>query len=122
MILDPSLEREARKSLQRLLPRVEQILKKEISKDKQGWKQFNTRLQKNFPALFHLYFEIYNGRYDFFYHLEDLLTSIARSWFNRPIDLRELDETREKNPLWFQSNQMLGGVCYVIFLPMTSKA
>ncbi len=113
MILDPSLEREARKSLQRLLPRVEQTLKKEISKDKQGWKQFNTRLQKNFPALFHLYFEIYNGRYDFFYHLEDLLISIARSWFNRPIDLRELDETREKNPLWFQSNQMLGGVCYV---------
>ncbi len=113
MILDPSLEREARKSLQRLLPRVEQTLKKEISKDKQGWKQFNTRLQKNFPALFHLYFEIYNNRYDFFYHLEDLLVSIARSWFNRPIDLRELDTTREENPLWFQSNQMLGGVCYV---------
>jgi hypothetical protein len=51
MILDPSLEREARKSLQRLLPRVEQTLKKEISKDKPGWKQFNARLQKNFPAL-----------------------------------------------------------------------
>jgi hypothetical protein len=29
------------------------------------------------------------------------------------IDLRELDDAREKNPLWFQSNQMLGGVCYV---------
>jgi len=113
MIYDHSLEREARKSLQRLLPRVEQTLKKEISKDKKGWKQFNTRLQKNFPALFNLYFEIYNDRYDFFYHLEDLLISIARSWFNRPIDLRELDATREKNPLWFQSNQMLGGVCYV---------
>ena len=113
MILDPSLEREARTSLQRLLPRLEQTLKKEISKDKQGWKQFNTRLQKNFPALFNLYFEIYNNRYDFFYHLEDLLVSIARSWFTRPMDLRELDTTREKNPLWFQSNQMLGGVCYV---------
>ena len=113
MILDPSLEREAHTSLQRLLPRLEQTLKKEISKDKQGWKQFNARLQKNFPALFNLYFEIYNNRYDFFYHLEDLLVSIARSWFNRPIDLRELDTTREKNPLWFQSNQMLGGVCYV---------
>ena len=113
MIYDHSLEREARRSLQRLLPRVEQTLKKEISKDKQGWKQFNTRLQKNFPALFNLYFEIYNNRYDFFYHLEDLLISIARSWFNRPIDLRELDDVRERNPLWLQSNQMLGGVCYV---------
>lgn len=113
MILDQSLEREARRSLQRLLPRVEQTIKKNISKDPQGWSQFGARLQKNFPALFNLYFEIYNDRYDFFYHLEDLLASIARSWFNRPIDLRELDETREKNPLWFQSNQMLGGVCYV---------
>ena len=113
MIQNHFFEREVRKSLQRLLPRLEQTLKKNISKDPQGWKQFTTRLQKNFPALFNLYFEIYNNRYDFFYHLEDLLISIARSWFNRPFDLRELDDVREKNPLWFQSNQMLGGVCYV---------
>ncbi|MFN8380307.1 MAG: alpha-amylase family glycosyl hydrolase [Anaerolineales bacterium] len=113
MIQTDSLEREARKSLQRLLPRIEQALKKDIAKDKQGWKQFNARLQRNFPALFNLYVEIYSDRYDFFYHLEDLLISIARSWFARPVDLRELDETREQNPLWFQSNQMLGGVCYV---------
>jgi amylosucrase len=38
---------------------------------------------------------------------------MARSWFNRPQDLRELDDAREQNPHWFQSNQMLGGVCYV---------
>lgn len=113
MIQEQSLEHEAHKSLQRILPRVEQTLKKNVSKDQQGWKQFTVRLHKNFPALFDLYFEIYKDRYDFFYHLEDLLTSIARSWFNRPIDLRELDELREENPLWFQSNQMLGGVCYV---------
>jgi len=113
MIPEHLIEREARKSLQRLLPRVEQTLKKNISKDPRGWSQFTTRLQKNFPALFDLYFEVYNDRYDFFYHLEGLLISIARSWFNRPLDLRELDESREKNPLWFQSNQMLGGVCYV---------
>ena len=113
MIQEHSLEREANKSLHRILPRVEQTLKKNISKDRQGWSQFTARLHKNFPALFHLYFEIYKDRYDFFYHLEDLLTSIARSWFSRPIDLRELDASREKSPLWFQSNQMLGGVCYV---------
>ena len=113
MIQEYQLEHEARRSLHRILPRVEQTLKKNISKDPQGWSQFTARLHKNFPALFNLYFEIYKDRYDFFYHLEDLLTSIARSWFNRPLDLRELDETREKNPLWFQSNHMLGGVCYV---------
>jgi glycosidase len=113
MIQEYPLEHEARKSLHRILPRVEKTLKKNISKDPQGWKQFTTRLNTNFPVLFNLYFEIYKDHYDFFYYLEDLITSLAHSWFNRPIDLRELDETREKNPLWFQSNQMLGGVCYV---------
>jgi amylosucrase len=107
------LEHQAEKSLQRILPRVEQALKKDIAKDPQGWEQFTVRLHKNFPALFELYLQIYHRQYDFFFHLEDLVTSIARSWFNRPLDLRELDEAREGNPLWFQSNQMLGGVCYV---------
>lgn len=113
MIQEHPLEREARKSLHRILPRVEQTLKKYISKDPQGWSQCTARLNKNFATLFNLYYEIYNDRYDFFYHLEDLLTGIARSWFNRPVDLRELDNAREKKPLWFQSNRMLGGVCYV---------
>jgi glycosidase len=112
MIQNP-LEHQARKSLQRILPRVEQTLKKNISKDPQGWEQLTARLHKNFPVLFALYMQIYHGQYDFFFHFEDLVTSIARSWFNRPLDLRELDEEREQNPLWFQSNQMLGGVCYV---------
>ncbi|MCA2001178.1 MAG: alpha-glucosidase C-terminal domain-containing protein [Chloroflexi bacterium] len=107
------LEHQAQKSLQRILPRVEQALKKNILKDPQGWEQFTARLHKNFPALFALYLQIYHGQYDFFFHLEDLATSVARSWFSRPLDLRKLDEAREKNPLWFQSNQMLGGVCYV---------
>jgi len=113
MIQEHQLELEARKSLHRILPRMEQSLKKNISKDPQGWSEFTARLHKNFATLFNLYFEIYNDQYDFFYHLEDLLTRIARSWFNRPMDLRGLDNAREKNPLWFQSNQMLGGVCYV---------
>jgi len=47
------------------------------------------------------------------YHLENLLKSMAKASFERPADLRELDRQREQNPLWFQSNQMLGGVCYV---------
>jgi glycosidase len=112
MIQTP-LEHQSQKSLQRILPRVEMALKKNISKDPQGWLQFTTRLQKHFPDLFKLYFEIYHEQYDFFFHLEDLLISLASAWFARPADLRELDKAREKNPLWFQSNQMLGGVCYV---------
>jgi amylosucrase len=45
--------------------------------------------------------------------MEDLLIGLARSWFDRPADLQKLDQAREKNPRWFQSNQMLAGVCYV---------
>jgi glycosidase len=60
-----------------------------------------------------LYADVYSDRYDFFFYLEDLILSIARLWFSRPQDLRELDITRESNPRWFESNQMLGAVCYV---------
>jgi glycosidase len=38
---------------------------------------------------------------------------MAGAAFQRPADLRQLDRQREQNPLWFQSNQVLGGVCYV---------
>jgi len=107
------LETEARKSLTRILPRIEQDLKRSVTKDLQGWEQFTKRLQRNFPALLGLYAEVYSDRYDFFHHLEDLVASMARSWFSRSLDLRQLDEAREQDPLWFQSNQMLGGVCYV---------
>ena len=107
------LERETQRTLKRLLPRLEEQMKTQIAVDPQSWQVFSTRLRKHFPQLFRLYFDIYHDHYDFFFHLEDLLMALAFSWFDRPLDLRKLDNAREKNPLWFQSNQMLGGVCYV---------
>ena len=108
-----SLERESSRSLDRLLPRLEAALAGRIAADPQAWHQFKQRLVQHFPALFELYFGLYNGHYDFFYHLEDLLTGLGRSWFERPADLRALDAEREADPRWFQSNRMLGGVIYV---------
>src|SRR6266498_3557930 len=113
MIETQNIEREAQRSLHRILPRVERILRSEIKKDRLGWRQFKSRLQKNFLTLFTLYADVYSDRYDFFFYLEDLVLSLARSWFERPEDLRSLDGAREADPLWFQSNQMLGAVCYV---------
>ena len=113
MIEAQDIEHEAHRSLHRILPRVEGILKTDIKKDRPGWKQFSSRLHRSFPALFALYADVYSDRYDFFFYLEDLIVSIARLWFSRPQDLRELDITRESNPRWFESNQMLGAVCYV---------
>ncbi|HMZ08969.1 MAG TPA: alpha-amylase family glycosyl hydrolase, partial [Anaerolineales bacterium] len=112
MIATQTMEREAHLSLKRILPRVEAALKTEIKKDREGWRQFVKRLEDNIPNLFTLYADVYSDRYDFFFHLEDLIISIARSWFNRPADLRQLDGAREADPHWFESNQMLGAVCY----------
>ena len=111
--LDLSLPRETQRSLARLMPRLQAALSNQISADPQGWKQFIQRLEQRFATLFTLYYDLYSSRYDFFFHLEDLLISLGRAWFERPVDLRSLDADRELKPNWFQSNQMLGGVIYV---------
>ena len=104
--------REAKRTLNRIFPRLQYRFRDEIKKDSQRWSDFQKRLDENFPKLFSLYFDLYGGRYDFFFHIEDLLTSITSSWFSRSDELRNLDKRREQEPLWFQSNNMLGGVCY----------
>ena len=76
------------------------------------WRTFKTRLKRNFPQLFRLYFQLYSNQNDFDFHLEDLFRRIAQSWIERSVELIRLDASRERDPLWYQSNQMLGGVCY----------
>jgi len=108
-----SPKREAERTLSRILPQLKEKFKREIESDHQGWQEFHQRLVRNFPNLFELYFELYQDRYDFFFHIEDLLFSMTSAWFARSNELRTLDNKREQNPAWFQSNNMLGGVCYV---------
>lgn len=107
------LAHEIERTLRRLLPRVQVSLAKSIQTDPQAWEAFTKRLQAEFPRLFSLYYELYHTRYDFFFHLEDLLISLGKSWFDRQPDLRQLDAEREAAPDWFQSNKMVGGVIYV---------
>lgn len=104
---------ESSRSLRRLVPRLESALAAEIAADPAAWRAFRHRLETRFVALFDLYYDLYRTRYDFLYHLEDLLFTLARAWLERPADLRALDEAREAAPLWFQSHKMLGGVIYV---------
>ena len=110
-ILD--LHQEASRVLARLLPRLEQELFPAIQQDPQAWKTFAQHLEAHFDHLFQLYHLLYGTRYDMLFHLENLFRSMAQAAFDRPDDLRELDRQREQDPLWFQSNQVLGGVCYV---------
>jgi amylosucrase len=104
------LPRETTRTLNRLLPRLEARLAHADAPSRQAFLQ---RLTAHFPTLFCLYHQLYHTRYDFFYHLEDLLITLANSWLARPADLKILDVNREADPAWFQSNQIVGGVCYV---------
>lgn len=107
------LEQQAELSLTRLLPRLEANFRKEAKTDPTAWQIFTARLRTNFEPLFELLFHLYGDQYDFFYHLEQILTTAARMWLARPAELKTLDAARESDPLWFQSQQMVGGVCYV---------
>jgi amylosucrase len=104
------LEHQAQLSLDRLLPRLRAGL---ASASPTDWQAFETRLTANFPTLFDLLVRIYGDQYDFFYHLECILATAAEMWLARPADLKALDAAREDDNRWFQSQQMLGGVCYV---------
>jgi amylosucrase len=104
------LNRKARISLERLMPRLEARFA-EAAPD--VWAPFEARLRANFENLFDLLVHLYGRQYDFFYHLESILETAARAWVARPPGLKALDEKREADPLWYQSQEMLGGVCYV---------
>lgn len=109
MIGTVPMTRDASRTLERLYPRLKTLFQGR-SRD---WAPFERRLVVNFPRLFDLLRRLYGQQYDFFWHLETMLETAARAWLDRPGDLRELDERREADPQWFQSNRMIGAVCYV---------
>ncbi len=74
---------------------------------------FWQRMEKIFPEAFDLLLNLYGTYYSFFYHLEVILTTLTQAFVDRPTDLKALDAQREVDPLWFQSEQMVGGMCYV---------
>src|SRR5690242_14159742 len=98
-------------SLERILPRL--AMHVPGVEDDPSWPQFKERLEANFATLFTLLVELYGGHYDFFYHLETIVATAARTWFARPDDLKALDARRAVDPDWFQSQHMLGAMCYV---------
>lgn len=99
---------QSRLTLERLLPRIDPILRAIETKD-----VFLARLDEHFPRLFRLLYELYGNQYDFFFHLENILVHMARMYVNRPPELKLLDTKREADLLWFQSEDMVGAVCYV---------
>ncbi len=100
-------------TFRRLWPRLAARYAAEAQARPAEWQAFRTRLEVHFGRLFELTARLYGSQYDYYFHLEELLACLARSWFDRPAELKALDLAREANPRWFQSNQVVGGVCYV---------
>ena len=99
-------------TLQRLEPQLEVVWQTcQISDVKRH--EFELRLSEHWRPLFGLLFQLYRSRYDFFYHVEQVLLTAARGWAERPDDLCELDRHRINEPNWFLSEKISGGALYV---------
>lgn len=99
-------------TLQRLLPRLDAVWIEEQA-DEESLRSFHHRLKQVWPRLFHLLLSLYGTRFDFFYHLEQILLTAARSWVARSPGLKEVDHHRINDPEWFQSQKLVGGALYV---------
>lgn len=103
---------DAQISLRRLLPRLRQLWESEQT-DPEVSEPFEERLLRYWPGLFDLLRQLYGNRYDFFYHLEQILLTAARGWLLRGPELRLIDYHRVNDPRWFESQAMVGGALYV---------
>jgi amylosucrase len=79
----------------------------------QSWIEFSTRYDKFAPRLFDELYTLYGQHEGYSDFLLDLMQMAYHSFQARPADLKALDTQREWNPRWFQSQKMLGGVCYI---------
>ncbi|KPK55750.1 MAG: amylosucrase [Thiotrichales bacterium SG8_50] len=105
------LEEHSSIALKRLFPRIEARFKNQT--DEAEWEAYTRRLLRHFPRLFERLHDLYGKGYDFYYHLEGILASATEMWLERPAELKALDAMREADPHWYQSNRMVGAMCYV---------
>jgi len=103
----------ARRSLERLLPRIEKDYAAALADQPTAWRQVKKRLAGEWGRLFAGLHSLYGWQYDFFYTLEKVLELLVRSWLDRPDALRQRDQEREADPLWFASEKTVGIVLYV---------
>lgn len=108
---------EARKSLPRLWPRLIQTLTLEgfdlEGSSRESWQSFEQRLHTHWETLMEKLLTLYGDRYDLYYFLEQILHTMARSWLERPDELKRIDSARIHNPDWHLSEKMVGGALYV---------
>jgi len=104
------LTKHSASTLNRLLPRLESRYAGQVDPDE--WEGFVDRLRRYFDRLFYCLHRLYGSQYDFFYHLENILSSATEMWLKRSPELKALDALRETDPHWYQSHRMMGAMCY----------
>ncbi|MEC7471198.1 MAG: amylosucrase, partial [Pseudomonadota bacterium] len=83
-------------------------------------KLFTARLEEHFEALFSRYVDVYGHQYDCYYHLEQLVLTLAKGLKQRSTDLKRLDKARvEEQQAWYKNENQIGMACYVDLLGPT---
>lgn len=101
---------EGQKSFARLQPKLNTRFAQTSDAEKSA---FLERLPTQLPIILQTLYPLYGQRYDFFYHIEQITEMAAEYFIERSNSLKTLDAKRSNNPNWFQSEQMVGGVCYI---------
>lgn len=76
-------------------------------------REFLAHAELHLPRLHGLFVRLYGERSDGLERLASVVDLARRSWTERPRALKALDRERASTPDWFESERMLGGVCYV---------
>lgn len=76
-------------------------------------REFFAHAERHLPRLHELFVRLYGERADGLERLASVVDLARRSWTERPRALKALDRERDSSPDWFESERMLGGVCYV---------
>ena len=111
--LDPLAVPRAEDPRQDQLTRLESTFRESLGPDAKAAAPLLERIRQHLPTLRDELAVLYGARPDFEDDLLALLESVHTSWCERPAELHALDRQREQDPQWFQSERMLGGVCYV---------
>ncbi|MFT5524362.1 MAG: amylosucrase [Pirellulaceae bacterium] len=99
-------------TLDRIRPRLDEVWRtSQITDEKRH--AFEVRLNEQWRGLFALLFQLYSSRYDFFFHVEQIVMAAARAWAARPDELCDVDRHRINESDWFHSEKIVGGALYV---------
>lgn len=94
---------------------IDQQFARELAESRSGKfdRKFAARFEDHFPRLHSLFLQVYGEREDGREALAEVVCLAAESWRARPAPLKRLDQQRADDPAWFESEKMLGAVCYV---------